>query len=90
MGMSKELMKFATVAQWVRVEEDLSPTRPKPSQQVGSEAACYSRKGVYEAGCSESAGRVIEPRNRYGCGPKDNPSGSGRGKPTLCRVSGRQ
>ncbi len=29
-----------------------------------------SRKGGYGAGCSEGAGRVIEPRNEYSCGPR--------------------
>ena len=31
------------------------------------------RKGPYEAGCSEDAGRVIEPRNVYSCGQEDIP-----------------
>ena len=73
-------MKLARVAQWVRIRNEPSPTRPKPGQQVGSEAACYSRKGVYEAGCSESAGRVNEPRNVYGRGRKDRPSGNREGE----------
>ena len=46
-----------------------NPTWLKPSQQARSEPACYSSNGVYEAGCSVSAGCVIEPRNRYRCGP---------------------
>ena len=38
------------------------------------------RKGPYEAGGSEKAGRVIEPRNVYSCGQEDIPQGSSEGK----------
>ena len=38
------------------------------------------RKGPYEAGCREKAGRVSEPRNGYSCGPQDNPQAGQEGK----------
>jgi len=38
------------------------------------------RKGPYEAGCSEDAGRVIEPRNVYSRGQEDIPQGRFEGK----------
>lgn len=65
-------MKLVVVTQWVEplsVRLRDNPTWLKPSQQARSEPACYSSNGVYEAGCSVSAGCVIEPRNRYGRGP---------------------
>jgi len=40
-----------------------NPTGLKPRQQVRSEPACVSARGGYGAGCSEDAGRVMEPRN---------------------------
>ena len=43
---------------------------------------------AYEAGGSEEAGRVIEPRNEYSRGQKDIPQGSRGGKPTVS--SGRK
>ncbi len=45
-----------------------------PSEEVShracSEPVCISRKGVYEARCSECVGRVIELRKAYCCGPE--------------------
>ena len=38
------------------------------------------RKGPYEAGCSEKAGRVMEPRNGYSRGQQDIPQGRIEGK----------
>jgi hypothetical protein len=38
------------------------------------------RKGPYEAGGSEKAGRVMEPRNVYNCGQEDIPQGGTEGK----------
>ena len=38
------------------------------------------RKGPYEAGCSEDAGRVIEPRKVYSRGHEDIPQGGTEGK----------
>ena len=43
---------------------------------------------AYEAGGSEEAGRVIEPRNEYSRGQEDIPQGSRGGKPTVS--SGRK
>ena len=37
----------------------------------------------YEAGVSEEVGRVIEPRNVYSRGQKENSQGCMRGKPTV-------
>jgi hypothetical protein len=45
-----------------------SPTRPKPSHQVGSELHVHTQQWEYEAGGSEEAGRVMEPRNVYSRG----------------------
>ena len=38
------------------------------------------RKGPYEAGGSEKAGRVMEPRNVYSRGQQDIPQGCSEGK----------
>ena len=60
-----------------------SPTRLKPSQQVGRELHVQPQQWAYEAGGTEDAGRVIEPRNDYNCGPQDNPQEWLRVKPTV-------
>jgi hypothetical protein len=46
------------------------------------------RKGVYGAGGSEKAGRVMEPRKEYSRGQEDSPHEGLRGKPTVS--SGRK
>ncbi len=65
-------MKFVVVIQWVRGGNASSPIRSKLSRQVGSETRVRSREGRYGAGCSEYAGRGIEPRNMYSRGQQDN------------------
>jgi hypothetical protein len=45
-------------------------------------------KGVYEAGGSEKAGRVMEPRKEYSRGQEESPQEVLRGKPTVS--SGRK
>jgi hypothetical protein len=45
-----------------------SPTRLKPSQQVGSELHVQTQQWAYEAGRIKDTGRVMEPRNSYGGG----------------------
>ena len=39
-----------------------------------------TQQWAYEAGGSEEAGRVMEPRKAYRCGHKDIPPGSKEGK----------
>ena len=65
-----------------------SPTRLKPSRQVGSEARVRFREGRYEAGRNKFAGRVIESRNMYSRGQEENPKAPEQ-TPTYGR-SGRQ
>ena len=48
------------------------------------------RKGPYGAGCSEDAGRVIEPRNGYSRGQRGYPSSGHRGESRRCARAGRQ
>ena len=43
-----------------------------------------AQQWAYEAGGSEEAGRVMEPRNMYSRGPQDSRSVS-REKPTVCK-----
>ena len=40
----------------------------------------YTQQWAYEAGGSEEAGRVMEPRNEYSRGQEDIPQGSRGGK----------
>ena len=56
-------MKFDDVTQWVIAHRE-SPTWPKLSQQVNSEVRGQARQRESEAGFSEAAGCVTEPRNR--------------------------
>ena len=57
-----------------------SPTRPTPSQQVGSELHVHTQQWEDEAGGSEAAGRVREPRKVYRRGQEDIPQGRREGK----------
>ena len=55
-------MKLVVVAQEVRTSRFKSSlTNVSPTGQERTRVP--PRKGPYEAGCSEDAGRVIEPRN---------------------------
>ena len=66
-------MKLVVVAQEVRTSRCKSSlTKAEPAGQERTRVP--PRKGPYEAGGSEKAGRVIEPRNGYS-----------RGKPTVCK-----
>jgi hypothetical protein len=56
-------MKFDDITQWVIAHRE-SPTWPKLSQQVNSEVRGQARQRESEAGISEAAGCVTEPRNR--------------------------
>ena len=47
--------------------------RLKSSQQAGSEPHMLLSNGWCEAEGIKGIGRVIEPRNKYSCGQKDNP-----------------
>jgi len=66
-------MKLVIVPQWVRIY-GASPTGQKCSQQVSSDIHVHTQPWAYEAGGSEDAGRVIEPRKVSRCG-----------KPTVCK-----
>src|SRR5262245_55280319 len=67
-------MTLAAVTQWVRPRR-ASPTCLKPSQPGSSKRHVPAQQWAYEAGVSEEAGRVIEPRNRYSRGQQDSLSG---------------
>ncbi len=56
-----------------------SPTRPKPSQHVGSEFHVQTQQWEYEAGRIKDTGRVIEPRNQTWW-TRGYPSGRREGK----------
>jgi len=73
-------MKLVTVTQWVRTVAGASPTRPTPSQQVGSELHVHASQEEYGAGGSEDAGRVLEPRKGYSGGQQDIPQSRSEGK----------
>ncbi len=64
---------------------DSSPTRLKPSPQVGWERHVHAQQWEYEAGGNEDTGCVIEPRNTYYCGQQDIPDERSRGKPTVSK-----
>jgi hypothetical protein len=55
-------MKLVAVTQWVR-PRGASPTCLKPSQPGSSKLHVPVQQWACEAGGSEEAGRVIEPRN---------------------------
>ena len=63
--------------------------RVPPDQSLASrsvvKSACIVSNGVYEAGRSEGAGRVIEPRNSVVVVIGIPVLGSQRGKPTVYR-----
>ena len=61
--MDREFMKFDIITQWVLAYRE-NPTRPKSSQQVGSEVHGQTWQQESGAGRIKAAGCVIEPRNR--------------------------
>ena len=79
-------MKWVVVSQWVRTVCKSHLTNVEPTGQERTRVP--PRKGPYEAGWSEKAGRVMEPRNVYSRGQEDIPQAGSRGKPTVC--SGRK
>jgi hypothetical protein len=56
-------MKFAIVAQWVRSRFGRVPPAQSLASGSVAKSACIVSNELYEAGQSEGAGRVIEPRN---------------------------
>jgi hypothetical protein len=64
----------------VGASKSSSPTRPKPSQQVGSTLHVHAQQWEYGAGGSEDAGRGMEPRKGYSRGQADIPQGGSEGK----------
>lgn len=81
-------MKSVVVIQWVRGGYASSPSRLKPSRQVGSKTRVRSREGRYGAGWREYAGRVIEPRNTYSRGRTDNLRSTGDKADVVERTEG--
>jgi hypothetical protein len=49
----------------------------------------HTQQWEYEAGWNEDVGRVMEPRNRYSCGPQDIPQATAR-ESRRRAVAGRQ
>src|SRR6266849_6098478 len=82
-------MKLVVVTQWVRAPRLKSHlTNASPAGQERTRVP--PRKGPYEAGGSEDAGRVIEPRNGYSRGQRGYPSSGHRGESRRCASAGRQ
>ena len=72
--IESDLMKLAAVTQWMR-PRGASPTCLKPSQPGRSKLHVPAQQWACEAGGSEEAGRVMEPRNMYSRGQQDSLSG---------------
>src|SRR5712691_4091793 len=83
LGIGGHSRKWVVVSQWVRTACQSSLTNAEPAGQERTRVP--SRKGPYEAGGSEKAGRVMEPRNVYRGGQRIALKGVSRGKPTVCK-----
>ena len=82
-------MKLVDVTQWVTPALRGNPTRPKPSQQAGSEVHVQARQREYGAGWNEGAGPVLSPENCIVVVHEDKLPGNWGRKPTaLKRVEG--